>query len=107
MLIPAEGAAAGERQMINNAVADEWDHSSGDIDLSADEVHIWRASPNQDAEAIANLVAFLSQGERQRAMRYRHPADRDRFIAGRGILRKIISAYLALPPSELRFSYGE
>jgi hypothetical protein len=53
MLVIAEVLTAGERHMINNAVADEWDHSSGDIDLSADEVLIWRASLNQDAEAIA------------------------------------------------------
>ncbi len=40
-------------------------------------------------------------------MRYYRPVDRDRFIVGRGILRRIISAYLALPPSQLRFTYNE
>jgi 4'-phosphopantetheinyl transferase len=93
--------------MINNAVADGWDRPSDDADLGADEVHVWRASLDQSAEAIANLAALLSQAESRRAMRYHRTADRDRFVVGRGILRKIISAYLATPPSQLRFTYGE
>jgi len=39
-------------------------------------------------------------------MRLYRPADRDRFVVGRGILRKILSAYLALPPGQLRFTYN-
>lgn len=93
--------------MIDNDFADEWDHSSDDFELGADEAHLWRASLNQEAHTIANLAALLSQDEYSKAMRYYRPADRDRYIAGRGILRKILSAYLALPPSELRFTYNE
>jgi 4'-phosphopantetheinyl transferase len=93
--------------MINTAIADEWNYSSDPIDLGADEVHVWRASLNQDAETIANLAALLSEDEGQRAVRYHRSVDRDRFIAGRGILRKIISAYLAISPGALRFTYNE
>jgi 4'-phosphopantetheinyl transferase len=32
--------------------------------------------------------------------------DRDRFIAGRGLLRAILGRYLGLPPERLRFYYG-
>jgi 4'-phosphopantetheinyl transferase len=56
---------------------------------------------------IAKLAPLLSPDEYQRAMRYYRPVDCDRFIVGRGILRKIISAYLALPPGQLRFTYNE
>jgi 4'-phosphopantetheinyl transferase len=93
--------------MIKKAIADAWYPSSGGIDLGADEAHIWRVSLNQDAETIASMAALLSPDERQRAGRYYRPVDRDRFIAGRGILRKIISAYLALSPGQLRFTYNE
>src|SRR5262245_61483501 len=41
------------------------------------------------------------------AIRYYRPADRDRYVVGRGILRKILSAYLAIGPGELRFTYNE
>lgn len=93
--------------MVNNAVADNWNHSSGAIELGADEAHVWRASLDQGAKVIANLAALLSQDEYRRALKYHRPIDRDRFIAGRGILRKIISAYLALSPGELQFTYNE
>jgi 4'-phosphopantetheinyl transferase len=102
-----EGGAAGKSHMTNNAIADEWNYSSDSIELGADEAHVWRASLNQDVETIANLAALLSEDERQRAVRYHRSVDRDRFIAGRGILRKIISAYLALSRGELRFTYNE
>jgi 4'-phosphopantetheinyl transferase len=93
--------------MINSVIADDWNHSPYSIDLSENEAHVWRAELNQDAKVIANLSALLSQDEYQRAVRYHRPIDRDRFIAGAGILRKIISAYLALPPGQLRFTYNE
>ena len=106
-LTVTEGDAAGRYHMINNVIADDWNHSPYSIDLNENEVHIWRASLNQDAKVMANLSALLSQDEYQRAVSYYRPVDRDRFIAGRGILRKIISAYLALSPDELQFTYNE
>jgi 4'-phosphopantetheinyl transferase len=93
--------------MIKNVVTDDWNHTPDGGELGAGEAHVWRASLNQNAKIIANLAALLSEDEYKRAMRYRRPVDRDRFIAGRGILRKIISAYLALAPGELRFTYNE
>lgn len=93
--------------MINNVVSDDWNHTPDSIELGEGQVHVWRASLDQNAKVIANLAALLSEDEYKRAMRYHRPVDRDRFIAGRGILRKIISAYLELPPSQLRFTYNE
>lgn len=49
------GDATGEYRMIKKAIADAWHPSSGGIDLGADEAHIWRVSPNQDAETIASV----------------------------------------------------
>ncbi len=86
---------------------DKWGHTSVVDELGTDDVHVWRASLDQPSDIIAKLMPLLSQDEYQRAMRYYHPVDRDRFIVGRGILRKIISAYLALPPDRLRFAYNE
>jgi 4'-phosphopantetheinyl transferase len=87
--------------------SDKWTNTSVGDELGADETHVWMASLDQPADMIAKLAPLLSQDEYQRAMRYYRPADRDRFIVGRGILRKILSAYLALPPGQLRFTYNE
>jgi 4'-phosphopantetheinyl transferase len=93
--------------MINNVAADGWNHSPDGVEISMDEAHVWRASLDQDAKVIANLAALLSQDERQRAVRYHRPVDRDRFIVGRGVLRRVLSAYLALAPGQLQFTYNE
>ena len=95
--------------MIDTARApvDERAFTSICYELGADEAHIWTASLDQPADMIANLAPLLSRDEYQMAMRYHRPVDRDRFIVGRGILRKIHSAYLALSPGQLRFTYNE
>ncbi|MBO0862855.1 MAG: 4'-phosphopantetheinyl transferase superfamily protein, partial [Chloracidobacterium sp.] len=72
-----------------------------------DEAHVWRASLDQPANVIAKLAPLLSRDECHRAERFHRPADRRRFIAGRGILRKIISTYLALAPDKVRFAYNK
>src|SRR5262245_43450989 len=95
--------------MIDTAHApiDKWRLTSVCDELGADEAHVWGASLDQPANVIAKLAPLLSHDEYQRAMRRYRPVDRDRFIVGRGILRKIISAYLALPQGQLRFTYNE
>jgi 4'-phosphopantetheinyl transferase len=62
---------------------------------------------DQPADMIAKFAPLLSHDEYQRAERFHRPSDRRRFIAGRGILRKIISAYLTLAPAKVRFVYTE
>ncbi len=74
--------------------------------LGSDEVHVWAARLDQDAESLAMLGASLCPEERARAERFRFPQHRNRFIAGRGLLRNILAAYLDVTPSELQFSYG-
>jgi 4'-phosphopantetheinyl transferase len=107
VLTVAEGDAPEKYPMINNAVTYDWNHSPDGIELGEGEAHVWRASLDQNANVIAHLATLLSQDEYRRAVRHRRPIDRDRFIAGRGILRKIISHYLTLSPSELRFAYNK
>lgn len=86
---------------------DEWGPASIVDGLGANEAHVWRASLDQPADVISKLAPLLSHDEYQRALRYYRPVDRDRFIVGRGILRKIVSAYIALPPGQLRFTYNK
>jgi 4'-phosphopantetheinyl transferase len=86
---------------------DKCGSTSVSYELGADEAHVWRASLNQPADIMEKLAPFLSSDECQRAERFHRPTDRWRFIAGRGILRKIISAYLALAPDKAQFVYNE
>jgi 4'-phosphopantetheinyl transferase len=92
----------GKNCMIGavHAPINEWEHAPVNNEFGEGEAHVWRASLDHPADMIAKFAPCLSKDEYQRAERFHRPSDRRRFIAGRGILRKIISAYLALAPDE-------
>jgi 4'-phosphopantetheinyl transferase len=90
-----------------HATINEWAHAPVENELGEGEAHVWRASLDQPADVIAQFAPLLSQDEYQRAERFHRPSDRRRFIAGRGILREIISSYLPYAPDKAQFTYNE
>ena len=73
--------------------------------LSGGEVHVWCASLQPTRSRVASLNE-LAADERERARRFRFHKDFERFVLSRVALRGIISRYLDVKPSALRFSYG-
>ena len=51
--------------------------------------------------------SWLNQEERARAERFRFPVHRERFIRGRGMLRRLLAAYLETDPAAITFEIGE
>jgi 4'-phosphopantetheinyl transferase len=84
-----------------------WQQSATKLTLSPDEIHLWYATLDVPALQLEQLRHTLTPDEQDRASRFHFERDRTRFIAGRGILRNIISKYLELPPSQVQFSYGK
>ena len=80
--------------------------SSPPPSLAAGEVHIWTAPLDVTLVTLAELRSLLRPAERDRANRFRFEHHRHRFIAGRGVLRKILGSYLEMEPNALRFDYG-
>ena len=76
------------------------------MNLASNEVHVWLAALDPPAAELATLAATLDAAESDRAARYRFEHDRLRFIAARGILRAVLSAYLATTPADITFAYG-
>lgn len=74
--------------------------------LNGADVHVWAASLDKSAERISSLEQTLSPDEQDRAMRFHFEGDRNRFIAGRGTLRAILSSYLEIEPARLHFVYN-
>ncbi len=72
--------------------------------LSGDEVHVWRASLDQ--QPAADYAGLLSSDEQTKAERFRFERERRRFIVGRGTLQIILGRYLNSPPENLVFEYG-
>jgi len=75
--------------------------------ISAQEVHVWRASLDVSVLQYENLLGFLSADELERAGRFRFERDQKRFIVARGILRKILGRYLEKDPDKLLFEYTD
>jgi 4'-phosphopantetheinyl transferase len=74
--------------------------------MQNNEVHVWRAYLDVTEGSISYLEDTLDANERERAERFQFPEHRSRFICAHGALREILGRYLALQPTELRFSYG-
>jgi 4'-phosphopantetheinyl transferase len=74
--------------------------------LGQDEVHVRIASldcPQSDTKYFDNILA---EDEINRANRFNFKKDRERFVAGRGLLRMILSSYVGMPAHEIIFIYG-
>jgi 4'-phosphopantetheinyl transferase len=90
----------------DSAGSDVWQPPPEPLQLSADQVHVWRVSLEASPETLASLWQTLSTDEQERANRYQFARDRQAYIARRGRLRLILGCYLGLDPASLRFSYN-
>src|SRR5580704_8660219 len=83
-----------------------WSLPPGDWSLDEREAHVWAALLEVSPEARARFAASLAPEELERANRFRFERDRDRFIAGRGLLRAILGRCLEIEPARVELSYG-
>ena len=73
----------------------------------SNSVHLWRVCLDRDELSAKKLLARLSDGERDRALKFKFSADRNRFIVRRGMLRTILAGYLRSEPRAMQFCTGE
>lgn len=85
-------------------MSDAWSPGPDRPRLAPGEVHVWRASLAAGRDELARLHAILSDEERARAARFRYDMHRDRFVAGRGIQRRLLARYLDTGPAAIRYS---
>ncbi len=88
------------------AALDAWNFPPQNLTLDINEIHVWRVSLAQTETCLQNLQQTLSTDEQTKAERFHFPKDRDKFIVSRGALRAILSRYLHINPSLLRFEYN-
>jgi 4'-phosphopantetheinyl transferase len=70
------------------------------------EVDVWVAWLDVTVSELRRLERTLTADERRRAERFRLGRHRDRFVAGRGLLRDVLGRYLGSRPEHVSFSYG-
>ena len=78
---------------------------AGPSRVASDEVHVWCARLDVQAETLARLYATLAVDERNRSARFRFQRDRRHFIVARGVLRNLLGHYLKTEPSRIGFVY--
>lgn len=87
------------------AVNHQWLPAPADLTLLQNHVHVWRIDLDRAETQLLSLTETLSSDELSRAKRFYKEQHRQRFIAGRGILRTILGQYLNIAPQQLQFSY--
>lgn len=71
------------------------------------EVAVRVADLHLPAERLAELLGRLSPDERRRAGAFHRPADRDRYVAARGLLRELLAQQLGLDPADVPLVTGQ
>ena len=84
----------------------EWRAPPSQPALQPDLVHVWRSDLDAEAVRPSSLRRSLSADERARGGRFRFARDRDRYFAGRSLLRGILANYLAAQPERLSLRQG-
>ena len=75
--------------------------------LAGNEIHVWATVLAAPANILEGLFHHLSPDEKERANKFKFEKHRNRYIAGRGVLRTILGQYLSVDPADLRFVYAE
>lgn len=73
---------------------------------SSQPIRLWYAPVARLLSHLHHLQVFLDDEERQRAERFRFEQDRERFIAGHGVLRILLGSALGLAPENVRMARG-
>lgn len=76
------------------------------MQIESGEIHVWQAEIPRTPEFEEGIFALLSREERERAMRMRNTASRHRFVYARSVLRRLLGAYLDVPPQDVAIGYG-
>jgi 4'-phosphopantetheinyl transferase len=78
-----------------------------DLRSRPNDVDVWCASlDGHSSAAMCQMESLLSSDELARARRFYFDRDRRRYVAGRGILRRLIGRYLDRAPEKIKFTYG-
>jgi 4'-phosphopantetheinyl transferase len=80
--------------------------SAGRVLVPRASADVWVLPIRANRQLVDELRQTLSPDEIERVLRFRAEDDRDLFIVGRGILRKILSRYVSEPAEKLVFRYG-
>jgi 4'-phosphopantetheinyl transferase len=73
------------------------------------EVHVWLTRPEDvtNPDKSQEYLSLLSLEERQRYRQFRFDGDRHHFLVAHALLRRVLSAYVDVDPSNWQFSSNQ
>ncbi|CAM4372625.1 MAG: hypothetical protein LEGION0398_MBIBDBAK_01050 [Legionellaceae bacterium] len=77
------------------------------MSIEAGDLHIWQFNTQLQSNLLMDLSRYLSEEENQRSQFIKIQKKRQQFIITRGKLRHILSLYLKLSPSQVKFAIGK
>jgi 4'-phosphopantetheinyl transferase len=83
-----------------------WSRPAQELALPEDELHIWLAWLDVEAQERTRLRSYLNEDEVSRAERFVFQRDHHHFIVARGRLRELLGKYLHCPPDSVKFKTG-
>lgn len=95
--------------MARTPAADALQHASTPQSLPspAPGIELWVCGLTPAPDALAQLAATLAPAEHARAARFGTTALRDRYVAGRGTLRRLLGARLGIAPGQVDIRRGD
>ena len=91
---------------IQHVTEDVWVRPADGLAIQAGDLHLWLIPLDRNEHELLDLRCLLSTQECERADRFHFEHDRNRYIAGRGVLRRILARYTRRPAERLQFAYG-
>ena len=83
-----------------------WTSPPPALTIENGEVHVWCIHLNMPHIQIQQMETILSDDELVKANRFHFDKHRRCYIASHGMLRKILSRYIYLNPSQIQFNYS-
>ena len=83
-----------------------WQNPPNELVLADNEIHVWRVKLDLSADEITKLTTILAEDEQLKANRFRFAEHQRRYIAARGILRRLIGIYLNITGDSVKFEYN-
>jgi 4'-phosphopantetheinyl transferase len=93
------------RQGIESA-AEAWPTPPLDWRSDNSAVQLWFGRLDRSPDQMELLERALSADEKRRGRHFRFAQDRERYVVGRGLLRRLLGLYLDLDPADIRFGYA-
>ena len=83
-----------------------WPLAEADGCLGDTDADVWCARLDAPPGVLQACQAVVSPDELERAGRFRFDRERQRYLAGRGLLRQLLAGYLRCPAKEMVFAYS-